>query len=194
MGPEGLWLLLLCGNYIPALLQGPPSLAWIQRKSQPSGVWGGVHWSGSISLPALLSVHGCLCLFYCLCPAMSTWLHIRPADTRHSPALFIDGGQAHRQERCISLATEHSKQLDQSKRPGGGRAGAEPLASGCEAVSHRRLEILDLLFPIYQERGLESKKTKAWPVRRERSQKPNGSKEEEGHPGGKSLLAPCPSL
>lgn len=86
------------------------------------------------------------------------------------------------------------KQLDQSKRLGGGRAGAEPLASGCEAVSHRRLEIVGLLFPIYQERGLESKKTKAWPVRREISQKPNGSKEEEGHPGGKSLLAPCPSL
>lgn len=58
------------------------------------------------------------------------------------------------------LSYKTLKQLDQRKGRDGGRAGAEPFTSGCEAVSHSRLEILGLLFPVYQEKGLESKKKK----------------------------------
>lgn len=109
MGPEGLRLLRCVATIISQPCQpGPPSLAWIQRKPQPSGVWGAVHRSGSVSLPAILSAHASLCLFPLSLSSNELWLHIRPTDTRHSLTLFIDGGQAHGQERCTPLATEHS--------------------------------------------------------------------------------------
>lgn len=81
-----------------------------------------------------------------------------------------------------TLSYRTLSQLGRRKGLGGGGAGAELLASGCEAVAHRRpeggREILGLLFPVYQETGLEGKKTKAWTARRETFQKPRENEEE----------------
>lgn len=61
-------------------------------------------------------------------------------------------------------------QLGQRKGLGGGRAGLSFWQVGVKL-----LEIVGLLFHVYREKSLESKKTKAWPARKETFQKPNGS-------------------
>lgn len=71
MGPEGLWLSGCVATLFQLHQHVLPNLTWIQRRPHPSGVWG----SGCPDSICHPSVHGCLYLFHCLCPAMNMAVH-----------------------------------------------------------------------------------------------------------------------
>lgn len=129
MGPEGLRLLLCVATISQPCYRGHP--AWFGYKEGLSFLEPGEECTGRAASPYLPSCPSMgACVSFTVFVQQRVWLYIRPADTRHWRALFIDGGQAHRQERCISLATNRSNSWTREKAWMGAGLGPSPLQVG----------------------------------------------------------------